>query len=94
MSIMITYSPLHPVRYERHCEACRHYRTDDCWGRLAGRDDCEHFSLPKSFKAEETQMRNELEMPCLVIPVSDDYRRIEETDSDEEYWGQFQVRTY
>lgn len=86
--------PLLKVTFERHCEACRHYRTDDCWGILAGRDDCEHFSLPKSFKAEETKLRNELEMPYPFVDHADNYRRIEETDGDEEYWAQFQVRTY
>lgn len=88
------YEPLPQVCPERSCAVCRRRKTDECYGCLPGMTYCEHFSLPKSYKAEETQMRNELEMPCLVIPVSDDYRRIEETDSDEEYWGQFQVRTY
>lgn len=82
------------ICYERHCEVCSHYRTDDCWGRLAGRNECEHFSLPKSYKEEETQMRNELEMPYPFVEHADNYCRIEETDSDEEYWAQFQVRTY
>lgn len=78
------------ISCERHCKACRHYCTDDCWGRLAGRNDCEHFSLPKSYKAEETQMRNELEMPYPFVEHADNYCRMEETDSDEEYWAQFQ----
>lgn len=75
---------------ERHCEACRYYQTQGCWGRIAGYDYCEHFTMLRGRMAEEKRTREQLQMPYPFIDTVVNYRRIEETDSDEEYWEQFE----